>query len=629
MADLTDLKARVAAAPEAFYGRFVGLRKAGNNWVACCPFHTETEPSFTIYPDGHHHCYGCQVNGDAVDFIQKRESLDTVAAIARVEDLLGATPTSPQRRSQRPATSPQEQPKPDRKPDRTYDIMDAAGVLVAQHHRFDPPTPGGRKTFTWSRPGHNGGGLAGLPVDTLPLYCLWLLQGSVATNIVFVTEGEKACESLAGTGLVVVGTYGGSTIPRPAVLEPLRGRRVILWPDNDVPGYKHMHELGQRLRPIAASVKTLHWADAPPKGDAADFLALGGTKEQVISMAEQAAVVAKSDPDPTVPLLPIANVRTMMEQVGKVQWLWQDWIPRGAITLLVGDPGIGKSTVALYLAGCVTQGLPWPDGAPSVTGENWAPGRVLINECEAGQVAMGERLSNWGFDLSLIDVLGEDGTESFMLDQHGLIPSVRATVQHYGHRLIIVDSLSGAKGTKTKEIDSEMGNIIKPWAEMARDLGIVLLIVHHLNKGDGEREVSLRRVRGSSAISALPRSIIGVDKPDAGDERLRLLPIKANYAALAPAVGFRLGGSAPDWCDAPRGPHTETRTDLAEEFLETQLAAGPKSHEVLLRLASAAGFNTGRVYAAKRRAGIVVVRDPDDPYGRQTLWALPTGNRKG
>ncbi len=47
-----------------------------------------------------------------------------------------------------------------------------------------------------------------------------------------------------------------------------------------------------------------------------------------------------------------------------VEWLWYPYIPFGKITVIQGDPGEGKSTVALDLVSRLTRGLPMPDGYP-------------------------------------------------------------------------------------------------------------------------------------------------------------------------------------------------------------------------------------------------------------------------
>ena len=53
-------------------GRLVPLRAAGEEWTACCPFHADRSPSFTIYDAGRRfHCFGCGATGDVLDFVQR------------------------------------------------------------------------------------------------------------------------------------------------------------------------------------------------------------------------------------------------------------------------------------------------------------------------------------------------------------------------------------------------------------------------------------------------------------------------------------------------------------------------------------------------------------------------------
>jgi DNA primase len=57
--------------PEIAAGVVV-LRKAGTEWTACCPFHTDRSPSFTIFDGGRRfHCFGCGASGDVLDFVQR------------------------------------------------------------------------------------------------------------------------------------------------------------------------------------------------------------------------------------------------------------------------------------------------------------------------------------------------------------------------------------------------------------------------------------------------------------------------------------------------------------------------------------------------------------------------------
>lgn len=71
-------------------GRYVQLRRAGNAWKACCPFHNEKTPSFSVNPARQtFKCFGCGVGGDAVKFIMMFENLDYPTALRRVADING------------------------------------------------------------------------------------------------------------------------------------------------------------------------------------------------------------------------------------------------------------------------------------------------------------------------------------------------------------------------------------------------------------------------------------------------------------------------------------------------------------------------------------------------------------
>jgi DNA primase len=69
-------------------GARVPLRKAGQNFTACCPFHSEKTPSFTVSPSKQfYHCFGCGAHGTALGFLMEHDKLSFPEA---VEELAGA-----------------------------------------------------------------------------------------------------------------------------------------------------------------------------------------------------------------------------------------------------------------------------------------------------------------------------------------------------------------------------------------------------------------------------------------------------------------------------------------------------------------------------------------------------------
>lgn len=82
MSGLLDLGAIRNAHPlPVVAGAVVKLKRAGNEWKACCPFHADKSPSFTIYAGGERfQCFGCGAQGDVLDFIQRHHRVGLVEA---------------------------------------------------------------------------------------------------------------------------------------------------------------------------------------------------------------------------------------------------------------------------------------------------------------------------------------------------------------------------------------------------------------------------------------------------------------------------------------------------------------------------------------------------------------------
>ena len=73
-------------------GRFVNLRKAGQNWKGLCPFHAEKTASFMVNPrKGIFHCFGCGVGGDAFGFLMRQDRLSFPEAVRALAKTAGIT----------------------------------------------------------------------------------------------------------------------------------------------------------------------------------------------------------------------------------------------------------------------------------------------------------------------------------------------------------------------------------------------------------------------------------------------------------------------------------------------------------------------------------------------------------
>lgn len=167
-----------------------------------------------------------------------------------------------------------------------HEIRDRDGSLLARHERK------GR----WLRPdgqvGLNGSKSADL------LYGLEQLQDAEPNGTAVLVEGEKAADALRGLDVLALGTVcGASVIPSPEVLGHLVGRDVVLWPDADEPGSKHMEGAAAALRDLGIEPRFVHWPDAPEHGDAADFVAQHPDREEVLALLQAAQPLERAVQD--------------------------------------------------------------------------------------------------------------------------------------------------------------------------------------------------------------------------------------------------------------------------------------------------------------------------------------------
>lgn len=171
----------------------------------------------------------------------------------------------------------------------TYEYRTPEGVPVALKKRYEAPDGG--KYFVWADPqdAEKRGLPSGLKESDLPLYNANKVR-ELKPKRVFFVEGEKAANALEGAySAVAVCLPGGATthgIPEEQ-LEVLRGRKVVLWPDNDEAGRNLMRGLEELLKDVATETTTIS-PNTSLKGDAFDYVQDKHTKKELKEEIETA-----------------------------------------------------------------------------------------------------------------------------------------------------------------------------------------------------------------------------------------------------------------------------------------------------------------------------------------------------
>lgn len=177
----------------------------------------------------------------------------------------------------------------------TYVYENAAGDPLFRVQRKTSPDSGAK---TFSQQAHvNGDWVAKMDGVTRVLYGLPRLM-SESGETVFLAEGERDVDALTSLGLVATTNPGGAGKWETQYTEALRGRNVVILPDNDEPGEKHAIRVRGELEGKAAAVKVLRLPGLPHKGDVSDWIGSGGTAEQLRSLAVRAEAGAMFMPSP-------------------------------------------------------------------------------------------------------------------------------------------------------------------------------------------------------------------------------------------------------------------------------------------------------------------------------------------
>ena len=80
------------------------LIRAGREWKACCPFHNEKTPSFTVNDDKHfYHCFGCGAHGDAIRFLTDQRGMPFMDAVKELASKAGMDVPAPDPKAQEQA----------------------------------------------------------------------------------------------------------------------------------------------------------------------------------------------------------------------------------------------------------------------------------------------------------------------------------------------------------------------------------------------------------------------------------------------------------------------------------------------------------------------------------------------
>ena len=325
--------------------RLQQVKKAGSGWSARCPAHEDQRSSLSI-----------STGNDGRLLVHCHAGCSTEAVVGKIG--LNLADLMPNING-----NGRQHGNGKLKIETQYDYADEAGELLYQVCRMVP------KDFRQRRPKDGGGWEWKIGNVRRVLYRFRELLAAALTAIVFVVEGEKDVDRLVKLGLVATTNAGGAGKWRPEYNEHLRGRRVVILPDNDQVGRDHAQHVAAVLPGIAAEIKVVELPGLEKKGDVSDWLDAGGTVEELLRLVEAAPLWTPSTTGSSIKAKPILSwkpfpvsalpepIRTYVRRAAAAIGVDPSYITTALLAALAGT--IGNSRLILLKRGWIEPAVLW------------------------------------------------------------------------------------------------------------------------------------------------------------------------------------------------------------------------------------------------------------------------------
>jgi hypothetical protein len=532
-----------------FLAGLKNVRKRGDQYRARCPAHKDENPSLSIKEDGGRILVKCHA-GCATENICSALGL-------RTNDLfLSCDQVIPANRKKIVAC---------------YDYRDENGELQYQIVRYDP------KDFRLRRPDGAGGWDHRLGGVKRVLYRLAELLAVTTEELVFIPEGEKDVDRLRQLGLAATTNPFGAGKWRETYNESLRGRQVVILPDNDEQGTNHAEQIARSLRHVAASVRVVKLPGLLEKGDVCDWLDAGGTPEKLIKLT-------KSTQHQATTMASVSSAAELLaREFPEPKWAVPEILPEG-VTILAAPPKKGKTKMALDISVAVASGGRALGTIPVERGD------VLYLALEDGPKRLQQRLRSLlaggsvppGLDLA---------TEWPKADAGGVEAIEQWLKEHPGARLIVIDTLKRIRPREqgnSRLYDTDY-DALAPLGDLAHKYGVCILVIHHTRKAGSDDPLDL--ISGSFGLSGAADGALVLKKShgqseatlyatgrDFEDKELALQWDKEinGWKLLGDAAEYRRGKERQEIINLLRQQNTPLTPKEIAEALERQHSATKK-----------------------------------------------------
>jgi 5S rRNA maturation endonuclease (ribonuclease M5) len=494
MARKETIIGRFQGNPQGFYERYLELKRDKEGFRAKCPFHDgKSSGSLSINEKGLFKCFGCDAKGDFFTFAGLKYGLDVRRDFKEIlEHICRDHGIDDNHRGQgghagHPVGHPDGGGEHLRQehggdgndlgePVAVYRYTDARGELLFEVCRYANP-----KTFRQRQPRKDGKGY--LKTVKGVEQVLYHLPEAIKSREIWIPEGEKDVENLVALGYVATCNPGGAGKWQDSYSEALRGKDVIVLPDNDKAGEDHARKVCRSLHGKAKSIKVIRLPGLPEHGDVSDFIQRIG-REQA---AERLALLAEAT-KPWQPIddnpLSVQCIDDLLTEEIPDNWLVEGLISEEECGFIAGGPKWGKSILGQNLSICLAAGHKFLNTFPIVH-----PVKVLYVNAEISRKNFQRRFQamkdNAGFTYPRENLIHLT-RKGFKLDNPENFKAFEEQIAYHRPQVVILDCLymivrmSLDKHDTTAVFLDNISSIIQKYH-------CTVIIIHHYRKPSVER----------------------------------------------------------------------------------------------------------------------------------------------
>lgn len=332
----------------------VELHERGNRYMAKCIAHDDHNPSMSVYINGTGkyttHCFSCGFHEDAVGVVAYMEGITNAEAFRKLQEpafdgksryarIVGEPKLIRPERITFPPPEDAPMPKMDwlidaktqepfGDPVAIYTYRTPEGSVWFYEARFMVNGKKEPRCWSWGKLTNDAPEKwqCSFPTGIRPMYGLDVVAAKPSVQVV-LCEGPRKAEATQKLlpNLVCVGYAGGCQSWKKTDWEPIRGRKVIMWPDADDKGRQSFAALAQHLITLDCKVHIINTSDKPDGWDAADAVAENYTTAMILDWAKKNKgdeIKLISEPEPIVqPEPPIeAYIEQAMQHPDSEEW---------------------------------------------------------------------------------------------------------------------------------------------------------------------------------------------------------------------------------------------------------------------------------------------------------------------